>query len=98
MGFRNDGEETMTTASENGTLAIWNLNKRSLLGQLSDAHRGSITGIYYVNGEPLMISAGVDNTLKTWINDMGDGMPRQLVLLDGHHKPITAIKFIDNEM
>uniref|UniRef100_A0AAF5PLA3 Small-subunit processome Utp21 domain-containing protein n=3 Tax=Wuchereria bancrofti TaxID=6293 RepID=A0AAF5PLA3_WUCBA len=98
IAFRTDGEETMTTASENGTLAIWNLNKRSLLGQLSDAHCGSITGIYYVNEEPLMISAGVDNTLKTWINDMGDGMPRQLVLLDGHHKPVTAIKFIDNEI
>ncbi|KAK6112678.1 Utp21 specific WD40 associated putative domain family protein [Brugia pahangi] len=98
IAFRTDGEETMTTASENGTLAVWDLNKRSLLGQLPDAHCGSITGIYYVNGEPLMISAGVDNTLKTWINDMGDGMPRQLVLLDGHHKPVTAIKFVDNEI
>ncbi|VBB26808.1 unnamed protein product [Acanthocheilonema viteae] len=98
IAFRTDGEETMTTASENGTLAVWNLNKRSLLGQLPDAHYGSITGIYYINGEPLMISAGVDNTLKTWINDMGDGMPRQLVLLEGHHKPITAVKFIDNEI
>nr|CDP94484.1 Bm13865, isoform b [Brugia malayi] len=98
IAFRTDGEETMTTASENGTLAIWDLNKRSLLGQLPDAHCGSITGIYYVSGEPLMISAGVDNTLKTWINDMGDGMPRQLVLLDGHHKPVTAIKFVDNEI
>uniref|UniRef100_A0A8R1TR68 Small-subunit processome Utp21 domain-containing protein n=1 Tax=Onchocerca volvulus TaxID=6282 RepID=A0A8R1TR68_ONCVO len=98
ISFRTDGEETMTTASENGTLAIWNLNKRSLLGQLPNAHHGSITGIYYVNGEPLMVSAGTDNALKTWINDMGDGMPRQLVLLDGHHKPITAVKFIDNEI
>lgn len=88
----------MTTASENGTLAVWNLNKRSLLGQLPDAHNGCITGIYYINGEPLMVSAGIDNTLKTWINDMGDGMPRQLVLLDGHQKPITAVKFIDSEM
>uniref|UniRef100_A0A0R3RVD1 Utp21 domain-containing protein n=1 Tax=Elaeophora elaphi TaxID=1147741 RepID=A0A0R3RVD1_9BILA len=98
IAFRTDGEETMTTASENGSLAVWNLSKRSLLGHLPDAHRGSITGIYYVNGEPLMISAGVDNTLKTWINDMGDGMPRQLVLLDGHYKPITAVKFIDDEI
>ncbi|CAG9540081.1 unnamed protein product [Cercopithifilaria johnstoni] len=98
IAFRTDGEETMTTASENGTLAVWNLNKRSLLGQLPDAHHGSITGIYYVNGEPLMISAGVDNTLKTWISDMGDGMLRQLVLLDGHYKPVTAVKFIDNEI
>ncbi|EFO24634.1 hypothetical protein LOAG_03853 [Loa loa] len=98
IAFRTDGEETMTTASENGTLAIWNLNKRSLVGQLPDAHRGSITGIYYINGEPLMISAGVDNTLKTWINDMGDGMPRQLVLRDGHQKPVTAAKFIDSEI
>ncbi|KAM3728305.1 ATP-binding cassette sub-family F member [Dirofilaria immitis] len=98
IAFRIDGEETMTTASESGTLAIWSLNKRSLLGQLPNAHQGSITGIYYVNDEPLMVSAGTDNTLKTWINDMGDGMPRQLVLLDGHHKPITAVKFINNEI
>ncbi|VDK69257.1 unnamed protein product [Litomosoides sigmodontis] len=98
IAFRTDGEETMTTASETGTLAIWDLNKRSLLGQLPDAHLGSITGIYYVNGEPLMVSVGVDNTLKTWINDMGDGMPRQLVLLDGHSEPITAVKFIDNDI
>ncbi|VDM96335.1 unnamed protein product [Thelazia callipaeda] len=96
--FRTDGEETMTTASENGTLAVWDLNKRTLLGQLSDAHRGSITGIHYISGESLMISAGVDNSLKTWISDMSDGMPRLLVLLEGHSEPVTAVKFIDSEV
>lgn len=96
--FRTDGEETMTTSSESGALAIWNLNKRTLIGQVPDAHCGAITRIHYLDGEPLMVSAGVDNTLKTWINDMGDGMPRQLVLLEGHSKPVTAVKFISSEM
>ncbi|VDK39933.1 unnamed protein product [Gongylonema pulchrum] len=88
----------MTSASENGTLAIWDLNKRTLAGQLPDAHRGPITSIRYLDGQPLMVSAGTDNTLKTWLNDMGDGMPRQLVLLEGHSQPVTAVKFIDSDI
>lgn len=88
----------MTTSSECGTVAIWDLNKRCLVGEIPAAHRSSITKIKFLAGEPVMVSAGTDNTLKTWIYDTGDRMPRQLVLLEGHSKPLTAISFMSCEL
>ncbi|VDM39838.1 unnamed protein product [Toxocara canis] len=93
VAFRCDGEESMISAGENGMLAVWDLNERRLMGQMPSAHQRSITALYFLVGEPLMVSSGTDNTLKTWIFDMGDGMPRQLVVLEGHSMPLTDVKF-----
>uniref|UniRef100_F1KV81 WD repeat-containing protein 36 n=1 Tax=Ascaris suum TaxID=6253 RepID=F1KV81_ASCSU len=93
IAFRCDGEDSMISAGDTGMMAIWDLNERRLIGQLPSAHHGSITALYFLAGEPLMVSSGADNTLKTWIFDMGDGMPRQLVILEGHSLPLTDVKF-----
>ncbi|VDN57379.1 unnamed protein product [Dracunculus medinensis] len=93
--FRTDGEETMTSATEAGSMAVWDLNSQKLIGQVPQAHSDSITKLYFLCNEPIMVSAGCDNTLKTWIYDMGDKMPRQLILLEGHSKPVSALKFIE---
>lgn len=91
--YRCDGEDSMISAGDTGMMAVWDLNERRLIGQLPSAHHGSITALYFLAGEPLMVSSGADNTLKTWIFDMGDGMPRQLVILEGHSLPLTDVKF-----
>lgn len=98
LDCRTDGEEIMSTSSSTGAIAVWDLNKGMLIGEISNAHRGLISRIHFLAGESLMVSAGADNTLKTWVYDMGDGMPRQLVLLEGHSKPLTAVKFISSDM
>lgn len=85
----------MTSATEAGSMAVWDLNSQKLIGQVPQAHSDSITKLYFLCNEPIMVSAGCDNTLKTWIYDMGDKMPRQLILLEGHSKPVSALKFIE---
>ncbi|MFH4980109.1 hypothetical protein AB6A40_006818 [Gnathostoma spinigerum] len=93
ISFRNDGVETMTSACVDGTLAVWDLNKQKLIGQVPTAHTCSVTALHFLCGEPIMVSAGSDNKLITWIYDMGDHMPRKLVCREGHSKPVTNVCF-----
>lgn len=86
----------MVSGSSTGSIALWDLNKKILIGQIPDAHDDCITSSYFLASEPLMVTTGADNAMKTWIFDMGDGMPRQLILLEGHSKPVTTVVFHEN--
>lgn len=87
----------MVSASAEGAITVWDLDKKRLVGRLPNAHNGCVTGLHFFVNEPLMVSCGTDNVMQTWIFDMGDGMPRQLVLLEGHSKPLTSVKFCGND-
>lgn len=91
--FRSDGIESMITSGTEGDLIVWDLTKQRLIGTMQQSHRGAITGIGCIAGEPLMISAGEDNSLRTWIFDRPDGLGRQLVLRDGHSQSATTVQF-----
>ncbi|RCN48975.1 Utp21 specific WD40 associated domain protein [Ancylostoma caninum] len=93
IGFRNDDKPFMTTADIGGDIVIWNLEKRQLVGKISDVHHAAVTELYFMPGEPVMVSASADNSLRTWVLDGGDGMPRQLVVLEGHAEGVTAVQF-----
>ncbi|CAB3409631.1 unnamed protein product [Caenorhabditis bovis] len=94
ISFRNDGEEeSMVTSDENGTLAVWNLEKQELIGKVTKVHSADVNLLHFVPGEPIMLSASCDNSLRCWIFDGADGMPRELVQLEGHAKPITSVSF-----
>lgn len=41
----------------------------------------------------LKVSASADNSLRTWVLDGGDDMPRQLVILEGHAEEVTSVRF-----
>lgn len=69
----------LVSAGKGGQLAMWNLDKRQLAGQIPTAHSGTITALHFLAGQSLMVSAGVDNALRTWIFDQPDGMARPLV-------------------
>uniref|UniRef100_A0A914XT60 Small-subunit processome Utp21 domain-containing protein n=1 Tax=Plectus sambesii TaxID=2011161 RepID=A0A914XT60_9BILA len=93
ISFRTDGPETMISSGTEGHLAVWDLNKKRLLGQMTDAHRSQVTIASCVVGEPLMVSAGTDNALRTWIFDQPDGLGRELSLRDGHSAPASTVRF-----
>ena len=42
-------------------------------------------------GEPLLMSAGADNSLKQWVFDSADGAPRLLKFRSGHAAPPTTV-------
>ncbi|VDL79731.1 unnamed protein product [Nippostrongylus brasiliensis] len=93
VGFRNDGKPLMTTADVGGDIVVWNLEKRQLVGKIIDVHHAAVTELYFMPGEPIMVSASADNSLRTWVLDGGDDMPRQLIILEGHAEGVTAVQF-----
>ncbi|GMR47873.1 hypothetical protein PMAYCL1PPCAC_18068, partial [Pristionchus mayeri] len=93
IGFRTDGESLMTTGDSSGMMAVWNLEKESLIGRLTDVHSNSIHLLHFIDGEAIMISGSHDNSLRVWVLDQPDGMPRQLILNEGHAKPVNSCIF-----
>lgn len=93
IGFRNDGAPTMTTADVGGNLAVWDLEKQELAGKITKVHTGPVTQLYFVTGEPIMISTSADNSMRVWVLDAADGMPRQLNILEGHAAAASAVEF-----
>ncbi|KJH51737.1 Utp21 specific WD40 associated domain protein [Dictyocaulus viviparus] len=97
IGFRDDGEPYMISADIGGDIAVWNLEKRQLIGKISNVHSAAVTELYFMPEEPIMVSASADNSLRTWVFDGADGMPRQLVILEGHANDVTSVQFTSKE-
>ncbi|KAK5965407.1 WD repeat-containing protein 36 [Trichostrongylus colubriformis] len=93
VGFRKDDKPLMTTADVGGDIVVWNLEKRQLVGKVANVHHAAVTELYFMPGEPIMVSASADNSLRTWVLDGGDDLPRQLVILEGHGEEVTAVQF-----
>jgi hypothetical protein len=62
-----------------GTLAIWDLERQTLLGQMTSAHRAGIHTVIALHSESIIITAGGDNALRSWTFDAPDGLARLLV-------------------
>lgn len=100
---RSDG--IMATAStESGDITLWDLNRGGkILSTLRAAHEVSsssavsgISGIEFLAGQPLIVSSGLDNALKTWIFDAVpfSPTPRLLHGRSGHAGPVSSLKFL----
>lgn len=62
-----DGNPVMASASTEGHIAIWDLEKRQLASTLHDAHKGSVCGMKFLSSQPLLVTNGPDNSLKVKI-------------------------------
>lgn len=109
LGAGEDGHEDgiMATASlDNGDVTLWDLNKGGrVIGILRNAHNppssrhgvmGGISKIEFLNGQPVMITSGRDNSLKSWIFDENrfTPIPRILHVRSGHAAPVTRLDFL----
>ena len=93
-----------TGCMDSGDITIWDLNNGGrAMGILRRAHRtlagesGSGIGhIQFLDGQPVMISSGRDNSLKTWIFDEipFSYIPRPLHSRSGHSAAITTLSFL----
>ena len=54
----------MATGSTTGHLSLWNLEKKELSYVEKDAHVGSVTGMKFLEKQPLLITSAADNSLK----------------------------------
>ncbi|KAL0035116.1 hypothetical protein WJX79_001452 [Trebouxia sp. C0005] len=80
-------------ANAAGVITVWNLEERRLHTIVKDAHDGSLTSLYFFPGEPLLMSAAADNSLKHWLFDSADGTARLLRFRSGHSAPPSCLKF-----
>lgn len=107
QGAGEDGRDDgiMATASiASSDITLWDLNKggRSA-GVLRSAHdtssRGSDSGINkveFLQGQPVLISSGLDNAIRSWIFDQTpfSAVPRILHSRSGHAAPVNIVQFL----
>lgn len=91
IAFRTDGTPMMVTAGMSGALAIWDLDERRVL-HVVQAHDQNVHTCFFYSGMHVLLTASADNSIKMWVFDSLDHMPRLLKSRSGHHKPPTMIK------
>ncbi|KAL2801894.1 Utp21 specific WD40 associated putative domain-containing protein [Aspergillus granulosus] len=107
LGAGEDGQlpGAMATASiDSGDITFWDLNRGGrMMGVLRGAHRvqgndsgSGINHIQFLDGQPVIISSGKDNSLRTWIFDETpfSPIPRPLHSRRGHSDTITTVSFL----
>ncbi|KAK4214407.1 WD repeat-containing protein 36 [Rhypophila decipiens] len=107
---RKDG--VMATAtSVSGDVTFWDLNKGGrIMGVLRSAHnppsntgsatvRGGISKIEFLPGQPVIMTSGLDNSLKSWIFDETpfSPVPRILHQRSGHAAPVNCLQFLPSD-
>ncbi len=66
---------------------------RKLQFTLEEAHRGAVSRVHFMHGEPIMVTAAADNCIKVWIFDAPDGSARLLKSRDGHSSHPSKIRY-----
>jgi len=113
LGAGDDGQEAgvMATASFNsGDVTIWDLNNGGRkMGTLRGAHNppsdietgagGGISKAEFLPGQAILMTSGVDNSLKSWIFDKTpfSPIPRILHSRSGHAAAITTLSFLPTD-
>ncbi|MCJ1420178.1 hypothetical protein MMC32_006535 [Xylographa parallela] len=112
-GAGDDGRKpgVMATAGPNdGDVTIWDLNGGGrVMGVLRNAHNpastvrgevlGGISRAEFLPGQPLLVTSGRDNALKSWIFDETpfSPVPRILHSRCGHAAPVTRLDFLPTD-
>ncbi|MCJ1303588.1 hypothetical protein MMC08_006398 [Hypocenomyce scalaris] len=113
LGAGDDGRAAgvMATANrEDGDVTMWDLNQGGrLMGVLRGAHNppsstnggvvGGVSKVEFLPGQPVLISSGMDNALRSWIFDETpfSPVPRILHSRSGHAAPITRLDFLPTD-
>ena len=107
LGAGDDGRSdgVMATASnESGDVTFWDLTKDGrVAGVLRSAHETSsssrssgINKIEFLPSQPVIVSTGLDNALRSWVYDETpfSAIPRLLHFRSGHAAPVATLKFL----
>jgi U3 small nucleolar RNA-associated protein 21 len=113
LGAGEDGRKAgvMATAGpENGDVTFWDLNNGGrVMGVLRGAHNppsdekaiisGGVNKVEFLPGQPVIVTSGLDNSLRSWIFDQTpySPVPRILHSRSGHAAPITRLQFLPTD-
>lgn len=103
ISFRTDGSHHLVAGLTNGDLYFFDLEKRSRVHTLHNAHKeiyGGVSNVKFLNGQPIVVTNGADNQLKEFVFDPSLSStssvvspPRHLRSRGGHSAPPVAIEF-----
>ncbi|KAJ2765213.1 rRNA-processing protein utp21, partial [Coemansia linderi] len=97
LSFRTDDVPMMATSNAEGDVALWDLNNKRLLHVLQGAHDSTIPSIEFLAGQPLLLTSSADNSIKEWLFDGQDGVPRLLRHRSGHFASPQMIRYHDDD-
>lgn len=113
LGAGSDGKKpgVMATAGrENGDVTFWDLNGGGrVMGILRGAHNppsesganvgGGVGKVEFLAGQPVIVTSGLDNSLKSWVFDETpfSPIPRILHSRNGHAAPVTKLLFLPSD-
>ncbi|OCL13026.1 Utp21-domain-containing protein [Glonium stellatum] len=113
LGAGEDGRKdgVMATAcNKDGDVTFWDLNGGGRkMGVLRGAHNppssvdggigGGISRVEFLAGQSVIVTSGLDNSLKTWIFDETpfSSIPRILHSRSGHAAPISTLQFLPSD-
>lgn len=83
----------MASTNSEGTIVLWDLIERQLIGQEMLAHSGKIYSAFFLLGQPNMITCGGDNKIARWFMETVISLPVVSKSIEGHNGEVTAIKF-----
>mmetsp|Transcript_65631 Transcript_65631/g.182564 ORF Transcript_65631/g.182564 Transcript_65631/m.182564 type:complete len:1032 (-) Transcript_65631:123-3218(-) len=95
LAFRTgrDAPAHLVSGAPNGAFVIWDLDKRRAHHVVDEAHHGPVTSLHFLPGQPLLLTGGRDNTVREWIFDTADGLPRLLRFRCGCPGPARRMFF-----
>lgn len=68
-----------------------------LLHILREAHDSAISGVQFLPGQPVMITASGDNSIKLWLFETPTGLPRLFTHRSGHQQPPRLIRYYGDD-
>ena len=93
-----------TSSTESGDITLWDLNRGGkVVGVLRGAHETSsisaasgINKVEFLPGQPVLVSTGRDNALRSWVFDQTpfSPVPRLLHSRSGHAAMTTELQFL----
>ena len=84
-----DGK-TLASASDDGTVRLWDLATRKAVGAPLTGHIGPVTSVAFSPDGKTLASAGADNMVRLW--DLANPNPKP-VGLTGHRSRVTSVAF-----
>ncbi|KAJ1964328.1 rRNA-processing protein utp21 [Dipsacomyces acuminosporus] len=93
VSFRTDEVPMMASSNSEGDIALWDLNNKRLIHVMQAAHDGTIPAIDFIAGQPLLLTSSADNSIKEWLFDGQDGVPRLLRHRSGHFAAPQMIRY-----
>lgn len=73
-------------------VTVWNLEERRIHTIIREAHLAPLLSLHFFPGEPRLMSAAADNSIKQWLFDSADETGRLLRYRSGHSAPPTIVR------